>query len=192
MDTQQKQNAKERKITDIVQNVKDVYLSDGSMATLLDFERVLDELDIYAFKYWSLGELIHGPEIKKYLVTCGFMWPEDMMPDPRGAKRLIPFDCKVTYEKTTIKVPMAPKSADDFRDGTKKPKLIEKNVWIVNITMPKSLMDDIKTGSLELENQTIDLGELDDAYQDDLDQQQGDKETEDTEQSEEEENYEQQ
>lgn len=186
------ESKQERKITDIVQNVKDIYLSDGSMATLLDFERVLDELDIYAFKYWSLGELISGPEIKKYLVSCSFMWPENMMPDPRGGKRLLPFDGKVTYEKTTIKVPMAVKSADDYRDGAKKPKLIEKSVWIVTITMPKSLMDDIKTGSLEMENQTIDLGELDDAYQDDLDQAQGDEETVEMDNKEEVDNYEQQ
>jgi hypothetical protein len=178
-------------IQSLLQNVKDIYLSDGSMATLLDFERVLDELDMYAFKYWSLGELVKGPEIKKYLVQCAFMWPENLMPDPRGAKRLIPFDCKVTYEKTKMKVPVSIKTPEDFRDGVKKPKLIEKMVWIVTITMPKSLMDDIRTGSLELENQTIDLGELDDAYQDDLDQDQNTDDNNQEEQTDEEENYEQ-
>ena len=36
--------------------------------------------------------------------------------------------------------------------------------------MPKSLMNDIRTGSIELEDQNIDLEELDQAYEQDLDQ----------------------
>jgi hypothetical protein len=41
---------------------------------------------------------------------------------------------------------------------------------LVSITMPKSLMSDIRTGSIELEDQDIDLADLDDAYEQDLDQ----------------------
>ena len=37
--------------------------------------------------------------------------------------------------------------------------------------MPKTLMNDIRTGSIELEDQSIDLEELDSAYEEDLDQQ---------------------
>ena len=72
----------------VADNIRDIYLSEGSLLTLLDFERVLDELDIYAFKNWEIGELVAGPEIGKYTVTVTFMWPEKMMPDPRGAVRL--------------------------------------------------------------------------------------------------------
>ena len=36
--------------------------------------------------------------------------------------------------------------------------------------MPKALMSDIRTGSVELEDQDIDLADLDDAYENDLDQ----------------------
>ena len=36
--------------------------------------------------------------------------------------------------------------------------------------MPKSLMSDIRTGSVELEDEEIDLKDLDDAYEKDLDQ----------------------
>jgi len=42
---------------------------------------------------------------------------------------------------------------------------------LVEITMPKSLMSDIRTGSVELEDQDIDLQDLDDAYEQDLDKQ---------------------
>jgi hypothetical protein len=93
------------------------------------------------------------------------------MPDPRGARRLLPFDCNVKYKKTTMKVPVKIEDPSDFRPGTKKAKIIEKKVWLVEITMPKSLMSDIRTGSVELEDQDIDLRDLDDAYEQDIDKQ---------------------
>lgn len=154
----------------VADNIKDLYMSDGSILSLLDFERVLDELDLYAFKNWQLGELVAGPDISRYKVSCTFMYPEKLMPDPRGGRRLLPFDCEVKYKKTTIKIPIKVETPDDFIPGTHKARLVEKPVWLVEITMPKSLMTDIRTGSVELEDQTIDLEELDQAYEEDLDQ----------------------
>jgi hypothetical protein len=153
----------------VAENIRDIYMSEGSLLTLLDFERVLDELDLYAFKNWQIGELVSGPIIGKYRVSCIFMWPERLMPDPRGARRLLPFDCVVKYKKTLMKVPMKIEDPSDYRPGTKKARLVEKKIWLVEITMPKSLMSDIRTGSVELEDQDIDLQDLDDAYQQDLD-----------------------
>jgi hypothetical protein len=155
----------------VADNIKNIYMSEGSLLTLLDFERVLDELDLYAFAHWEIGELVAGPEISKYRVTCTFLWPEKLMPDPRGARRLLPFDCDVKYKKTTMKVPVKIEDPSDYRPGTHKAKIIEKKVWLVEITMPKSLMSDIRTGSVELEDQDIDLQDLDDAYEQDLDKQ---------------------
>ena len=68
-----------------------------------------------------------------------------------------------------MKVPMKIEDPSDYRPGTKKARLIEKKVWLVQITMPKSLMNDIRTGSVELEDQDIDLEDLDQAYEKDLD-----------------------
>jgi hypothetical protein len=154
----------------VAENIKDIYLSEGSLLTLLDFERVLDELDLYAFRNWQIGELVSGPTIGKYRVTCIFMWPEKLMPDPRGARRLLPFDCVIKYKKTNMKVPMKIENPDDFRPGTHKARLIEKKIWLVEISMPKALMSDIRTGSVELEDEEIDLEDLDRAYEQDLDQ----------------------
>jgi hypothetical protein len=153
----------------VAENIRDLYLSDGSISSLLDFERVLDELDLYAFKNWQLGELVQGPEVNRYTVSCIFMWPESLMPDPRGARRLLPFDCKIKFKKTKIKIPIKIEDPDDFIPGTHKARLVEKPIWLVEITMPKSLMTDIRTGSVELEDQDIDLQDLDQAYEDDLD-----------------------
>jgi hypothetical protein len=94
------------------------------------------------------------------------------MPDPRGAKRLLPFDCEVNYKKTSMKVPVKVKDPGDFQAGTHVAKLTDKPVWLVEIVMPKTLMNDIRTGSVELEDQMIDLQDLEDAYQQDLDQEQ--------------------
>ena len=154
----------------VAENLRDIYMSEGSLLSLLDFERVLDELDLYAFKNWAIGELVQGPEIGKYRVGCIFMWPEKLMPDPRGAKRLLPFDCEVRYKKTNMKIPVKIEDPSDFRPGTHKAKIVEKKVWLVEIVMPKALMSDIRTGSVELEDQDIDLEDLDSAYEQDLDQ----------------------
>jgi hypothetical protein len=169
----------------VAENIKDIYLSEGSLLTLLDFERVLDELDLYAFKNWSIGELVAGPNIGKYRVSCIFMWPEKLMPDPRGARRLLPFDCEVKFKKTNMKVPMKIRNPDDFRPGTHKARLIEKKIWLVEIVMPKSLMNDIRTGSVELEDEDIDLEDLDRAYEQNLDQEsyQSEKQAQDAQQN---------
>lgn len=150
--------------------IRDIYMSDGSLLTLLDFERVLDEMDLYAFQNWSRGELVAGPEISRYRVSCTFMWPKQLMPDPRGAKRLLPFDCEVKYKKTKIKIPMKIENPNDYIPGTHKARIIEKPIWLVEIVMPKSLMSDIRTGSVEFEDEDIDLEDIDRAYEQDLDQ----------------------
>jgi hypothetical protein len=153
----------------IIDNIKGIYTSDGSMSTLLDFERVLDEADLYAFKNWDLGELVEGPDINKYTVTCIFMYPEKLMPDPKGGKRLIGIGCTVHFKKTTIKIPIQIKDPNDFKAGTHYPKMIERSIWLIRIEMSKQLMNEIREGSIDLADQTIDLDELDEAYEQDYD-----------------------
>lgn len=169
----------------VADNIRDIYLSEGSLLTLLDFERVLDEMDLYAFRNWDKGELVQGPDIGKYKVGCIFMWPEKLMPDPRGARRLLPFDCDVRFKKTTIKIPIKIEQPADYAAGTHTARLVEKHVWLVEIVMPKALISDIRTGSIELEDQEIDLEDLDSAYQEDLDgeQYQNDQSAENAQQS---------
>lgn len=153
----------------IVSTVKGVMTSDGSMSTILDFERVLDEADLYAFQNWLKGELVKGPIVRKYSVKCVFMWPYKLMPDPTGAKRLVVAGCNVKFAKSKIKVPIEIKDYDDFVPGTRYPKMVEKKVWFVEIEIPKELMNDLKEGSIDLADQTIDLEDLDQAYEEDLD-----------------------
>lgn len=153
----------------IVDTIKNVYMSDGSMSTLLDYERVLDEADLYAYKNWKHGELVQGPDLGRYSAKCIFMWPYKLMPDPRGALRLIKIGCKVSFGKGEIEVPVEIVDYEDFVPGTRYPKMHKRKVWFVEIVIPFELMDDIKEGSIDLAGQTIDLSEIEDAYDEDLD-----------------------
>ena len=166
----------------IVSTVKGIMTSDGSMSILLDFERVLDETDVYAFKNWLIGELVQGPDVGRYTVSCTFMWPYKLMPDPSKVKRLMAVGCEVQYHKKEIKVPIEVKNYDDFVQGTNYPKGVTRKVWLVKITIPMELMDDIKEGSIDIAGSTIDLEEIDNAYDEDLDKQGLDDKSDQTEQ----------
>lgn len=147
-------------IKDILQNVKDIYMTDSSLDSLLDYERVLDELDLYSFANWKKGELVEGPIYEKYFVTCKWMYNFRDMPDPSGGERLLNYGCEVTFEKDEFVYPVSVKSPDDFKPGTKVPKMVSKPVWVVGITIPKKLMADIQQGSIELENETLDTEDI--------------------------------
>jgi len=155
-------------IVDIVKNTKKIYMSESSLETLLDFERVLDQLDIYAFENWKRGELVEGPIVDRHWVTAKFMWPHKLMPDPDGAKRLLGYNARVMYEREKLASPVKVEDYDDFRPGTRKPKLREDAVWVLEIRMPKELIQDINEGYMELEGREIDMTDLDDAYEQNL------------------------
>lgn len=134
---------------DIVKNVESIYNSDTAFNVLKDYERVLDDLDLYVYDNWEDGELCEGPKIDRHWVTCAFMWPRNKMPDPMGGKRLTDYDCKVKYKKSDLVVPRKIESPDDYRPGTRKGKLDRSPVWMVEIQIPKSLLAEIYSGSLE-------------------------------------------
>jgi hypothetical protein len=131
---------------DILKNIETIYGNDNAFAIIKDFERVLDELDLYVYDNWQDGELIEGPVMTKHYVSCKFMWPLKQMPDPMGGKRLLDYDCKVTYKKDQLVAPRKIVEPDDVRPGTKKGKLDTMPIWIVEITMPINLMKNIYDG----------------------------------------------
>ena len=136
-------------ILDIIKNIEMVYESNTAFQILKDFERVIDELDIYVYKNWIDGELAAGPDIERHWVTCTFMWPYKKMPDPKGAKRLLDYDCKISYKKSFLLKPRKIKTPDDIRPGTKKGKLDREPIWLVQIQMPKNLIADVYQGYIE-------------------------------------------
>jgi hypothetical protein len=139
-------------IIDVIKNVQTLSESNSAFKVLKDFERVIDELNIYVFDNWIDGELIDGPKVDRYDVTCKFMWPRSKAPDPQGGKKLVNYGCKVVYIKDNILMPRKIKDPGDFRPGTKKGKIDAWPVWIVKITMPKKLMQDVYVGKENKEN----------------------------------------
>jgi len=136
-------------VMDIIKNVESIYESNTSFQVLKDFERVLDDLDLYVYTNWKDGEIAEGPVIDRHWVTVSFFWPEANMPDPMGGKRLLDYDCKVRYKKSHLIEPRKIESPDDIRPGTKKGKLDRNPIWVVEIQMPKKLIADIYTGYIE-------------------------------------------
>ena len=134
---------------DVIKNIEGMYESNSAFEVLKDFERVLDELDIYVYKNWQEGELASGPTIDRHWITAKFFWKRDKMPDPMGGKRLLDYDCKVTYEKSYIAKPRTVRTQADLRPGTKKGKMEKTPIWIVEIRMPKKLLADMYAANLE-------------------------------------------
>jgi hypothetical protein len=139
-------------VLDIIKNVQSLYAVGPTLGILKDFERVVDELDVYVFKNWPDGELLEGPKDHRHFVECSFMWPEDKMPDPAGGKRLLDRGCKVTYAKDTLFKPREIKGPEDYRPGTVKGKIDGHGIWVVNIKMPKEVIGNLKHGKDEIEN----------------------------------------
>ena len=140
-------------VLDIIRNVQSLYAVGPTLTILKDFERVIDELDVYVFANWEDGELLSGPVDSRHFVTCSFMWPADKMPDPAGGKRLLDRGCKVTYAKDELLKPREIKSPEDYRPGTTKGKIDAHDIWVVQIKMPKELIGNFKHGKDEIESQ---------------------------------------
>ena len=142
-------------IKDIIANIENVYGSNNSLNLLKDFERVIDELDTYVYDNWIDGELVQGPIESRYWVQCTFMWPKEKMPEPQGGKRLLDYGCKVQFAETKLAKVRKIKKPDDIRPGTRKGKIDQEDVWMVKITMPKKLMNDINRGYRNLDKNKV-------------------------------------
>tara|TARA_Y100001938_G_C8027626_1_gene398880 strand:- start:129 stop:599 length:471 start_codon:yes stop_codon:yes gene_type:complete len=151
-------------VLDIIKNVQSLYSVGPTLGILKDFERVLDELDVYVFQNWEDGELLSGPVDSRHFVTCSFMWPADKMPDPSGGKRLLDRGCKVTYKKDELLKPREIKTPADYRPGTRKGKIDAHDIWVVEIKMPKELIGNMKYGEDEIETvePSTEVGKIDD------------------------------
>jgi hypothetical protein len=148
-----------------IENVKEINTSDAALSTLLDIERVIDNLDIYVFKHWKLGELVEGPIFEKYFVTTKWMWAYKQMPDPRGGEQLLSYNCVVTYKKEKLEHPIKIKSSSDFKEGTKIAKTTKIPIWVVTIVMPRKLISDIRQGTIEVEGEKLDMAEISNSFE---------------------------
>ena len=142
-------------IKDIIDNIEQIYGSNNALNILKDFERVIDELDIYVYDNWIDGELVQGPKESRYFVECTFMWPKDKMPEPQGGLRLVDYGCKVQVAETILSKVRKIRTPDDIRPGTRKGKIDIEPIWMIKIQMPKKLMHDINRGYRALDKNKV-------------------------------------
>ena len=154
---------------DINGNLSKILDSKNTLDVLLEFEKMLDSVNIYAYKNWQYGEVVDGPKMGRHWVTVTLMYPNKLMPDPNGANRLVNYDCKVNYRKAVYVTPVKIKTQDDFEineEGKRVPKMVKKGVWLIEITMPRRFIDD---DSIAVDNDDIDQDAVEEAYDDNLD-----------------------
>ena len=138
---------------DIIKNIANIYDNNSSFSILKDMERVLDELDLYEYDNWKDGEIVSGPTISRHWVSIKVSWPRKSMPDPMGGKRLLDYDCQLTYQKSHLVKPKKIKKPSDIRPGTKKGILERLPIWIVEIKMPIKLLSDMYSTTLATQDQ---------------------------------------
>ena len=145
---------------DLNDHLRKVSEGESLLDMLLEFEGILDEVDLYAYKNWSKGEILEGPDVGRHWVTAKFMYMSEDMPDPAGAERLMSRGIKVKFCREELKYPKKVKNWDDVDQsrsfnaqsggygvgglggvGYIKPKTLTDNVWVVEIVMPRKFVD---------------------------------------------------
>lgn len=128
---------------EIKQTLMHVSENVNSLTMLMEFEKILDSMNIFAYKNWFNGELVKGPDISRYWFTTTWMFPHKSMPDPKGGLRLVKYGCKVFYKKSKFVHPVKVHGPEDLQNPiTKKPKFKKIPVWLITIEMPRHFIDD--------------------------------------------------
>jgi hypothetical protein len=143
---------------------------DTILDMLMEFERTLDNAEIFAYKNWIFGELVEGPHIGRYFFKVVFMYPAKKMPDPNGGLRLTKLGAKVNFRKGVFKRPEKVKGPENWVDPqTKRAKMLESDIWLVTIELPMKYInrgleqtDDVIQKDIEKTN-----AELADAFEQD-------------------------
>ena len=161
----------------IIDTLKNNINRQSALDTLIDFERVLDNQNIYTYANWLDGEVVEGPHIEKYWVTVTLMYHQALMPDPEGAMRLTRNGCKVYFAEEEYITAAKLRSPDDSegqdgadgkRPGQTRAKRIIKPVWLVTIVMPRKYMNDVEAAKLRVDDQGIDSNAVEQAYTDEI------------------------
>lgn len=139
------------------------------LTILMSFENFLEENDIYVYKNWDKGEIASGPYVEKYWVTVILKYDAKNAPDPYAIKKFRKKGCKIKYIPSKQKVrdknfynndgelinndlsplsiinrdiPPHPGIIDDNHNNTNNDDgFIEKNIWLIKITIPRSYLE---------------------------------------------------
>ncbi len=133
--------------------IKRIYDQDNLLDILIEFEAVLDSLDLYTFGNWFEGEIASGPWLRRYWVEVTLKYKHEEMPDPSGAMRLLKHGARVSYELTEETVPVEVESQEDIDQQTQKVKTEEIKAWLIHVKIPRRFIEDMETGIIHLDDQ---------------------------------------
>jgi|TARA_R110002167_G_scaffold16461_1_gene64326 hypothetical protein len=153
--------------TSIIDNLRGIDKNGTLLDILLEFEHMLDEQGMYAYKNWKMGEVAQGPKLTRYWLNVTLLYPHLKMPDPKAALRLTNIGCEVNFKKSVLKVPVTPKSQEDL-DKDNKPKVKSHKIWLVDVWMPRKFVDEALQNKVQIDGE-IDATELSSAYETGLD-----------------------
>jgi hypothetical protein len=163
-----------KELDELKQTLDNLVDSSSDLNVLLEFEEVLDNLHIYAYKNWEFGEVIAGPEVTRYWISVTLMYPEKLMPDPDAALRLIKHGAKVYYKKDVLREPVKIVDPSDMGQidavsMKRKAQIKDTPIWLIQIDMPRDFVDEFESSKITINGQDIDLGDVDSAYDTDYD-----------------------
>ena len=157
----------------IYKNLDTIHNSPNVIDTLVEIDRILDRMDVYSYENWIKGEIVDGPFVERHWVELTLMYPTKMMPNPDAAMRLIKNGCKVKFGKDIVETFAKVENAEDLVttvDGDRIPRTIKKKVWLINLRIPKALLD---VSEEVKDTDDIDYDSIESAYEDELDGEQG-------------------
>ena len=148
-------------IKDIVENSKKIYMSESALETLMDFERVLDELDLYAFKNWKKGKIVEVGRPSKYWIDLTLMYDKSEMPDPEGALRLTNKKCQVKFNEDVFEYPKKITSPEDIEVEIRRDRVYRKTktesdpVWLVELRVPRKYLEHYDEAETKMNDDAI-------------------------------------
>lgn len=110
---------------------------------LLEFEDLLDGINLYAYGGWYDGEIYKGPLIKKYFIEVWLKYNNE--PDKAGIPRL-------TDKKILVDV--------------SKDKKDDSAIWVVKISVPKHLFGNMTINKYQDYEDEVDLENVESAVED--------------------------
>ena len=149
-------------------SIKKISETNTLLDMLLEFEKVLDTTDVYAYKNWIKGEVLEGPILERHWVTVKLMYRQKDMPDPEGARRIMARGGLVKYYEDTLLTPRKVRNFDDLTvnitpDGRTRYKTKTKSepVWVVEVKIPRRYVDEFATEIVEAdEDSYVDMESL--------------------------------
>lgn len=145
---------------------------------LIQMEDILDSMDVYVFPNWLKGEVVEGPNVRRYWVDMTLLYPFNAkskdrgMPDPKAALRLLKHGIRVDYDRGRYEntgddepTRIDAETADDRND--------ENLVWLLRVSMPRRLIVQMEAAQHDFYDDEVDIDQVEDAKDTGLDDESG-------------------